>query len=82
MFICPLIINILLIVFVYTNFKTPYNIYYVIWIILTFIPIINGMTLFVFPWIVYDQLKFSKGAFKMKPTKLNKFLFGYEKRKN
>ena len=82
MYIYPLIINILLLVFIYTNFKTPYNIYYVIWVILTFFPIINCVTLVMFPWIVHDQLKLSKGDFKMKPTKLNKFLFGYEKRKN
>lgn len=83
MYIYPLIINILLIVFVCTNLKTPYNIYYIGWFVLSLFPIINIATIIIFPWIIYDQLKFSKGDFKMKSTKLNKFLFGYEdKRKN
>jgi membrane-anchored glycerophosphoryl diester phosphodiesterase (GDPDase) len=84
MYIYPLIINILLIVFVCTNLKTPYNIYYIGWIVLSLFPIINIATIIIFPWIIYDQLKnCQRGDFKMKSTKLNKFLFGYEdKRKN
>lgn len=83
-FILPLIINLLMILYCIFNIINKYNIIYILWIICAFIPILNWMSLLVFPCYIstatdriYDK------RFKLKPTKLNKFLFGYEdKRKN
>ena len=50
---------------------TKYNIFYVVNVIMMFIPVVNiGYIIFVSMWMFYDDLV------ELKPTKLNKFLFG------
>ena len=53
------------------NAKTKYNIFYVVNLIMMFIPVVNiGYITFVSIRMFYDDLV------ELKPTKLNKFLFG------
>lgn len=83
-FILPLILNLLMILYCIFNIINKYNIIYILWVIFTFIPILNWMSLLIFPCYLStatDGPPFEK-KFKLKPTKLNKFLFGYEERKN
>ena len=67
-----------------TNLKTKYNIFYVIWFGLSMIPIINWASFILVPiFISFEMDDFYKSpVFEFKPTKLNKFLFGYEGREN
>ena len=83
-YILPLIINLLLILYCIFNIKTKYNIFYVIWFGLSMIPIINWASFISVPVFISFEMKyFYKGpVFEFKPTKLNKFLFGYEERKD
>lgn len=83
-FILPLILNLLLILYCITNLKTKYNIFYIIWLIFSIVPIINWATIITIPVVIsYEMDDFYKSPrFEFKPTKLNKFLFGYEKRKD
>lgn len=78
-FYLPLIINLLMILYCIFNIINKYNIIYILWIIFTFIPILNWMSLLIFPcYISTARDGFYENRFKLKPTKLNKFLFGYE----
>jgi hypothetical protein len=78
-FILPLIINLLMILYCIFNIINKYNITYILWIISAFIPILNWMSLLTFPcYISTARNGLYENKFKLKPTKLNKFLFGYE----
>lgn len=84
-FILPLIINLLMMLYCITNLKTKYNIIYIMWLVLSIMPIMNWAAVIAVPiFISFEMDDFYKNpVFKFKPTKLNKFLFGYEdKRKN
>ena len=80
-FVLPLILNLLMILYCIFNIINKYNIIYILWAILSFIPILNWMLIFIIPFCLTMP---TDGLYKikLKPTKLNKFLFGYEKRKN
>ena len=82
-FIVPLIINLLGMLYCVTNLKTKYNIIYILWFLLSFIPILSYFVFITAILLFYhliNECYTQKVDFK--PTKLNKFLFGYEKRKN
>lgn len=82
-FYLPLIINLLIILYCIFNIINKYNIIYILWVIIAFVPILNWLSLCVMPCYIgtaTDRIYDKK--FKLKPTKLNKFLFGYEERKN
>lgn len=82
-FILPLILNLLLILYCIFNMKTKYNILYIIWILLSFLPIASYFVLIATPILcITERDKNNKPFMQPKPTKLNKFLFGYEERKN
>lgn len=80
-FILPLILNLLFILYCITNLKTKYNIIYIIWLVFSILPLINWVAVIAVPVFISFQMNdLYKPAFKFKPTKLNKFLFGYEER--
>lgn len=83
-FVLPLILNLLLILYCITNLKTKYNIVYIVWFIFSIVPIMNWAAITAVPvFITFNMDDFyKKSIFEFKPTKLNKFLFGYEERKN
>lgn len=82
-FILPLILNLLLILYCIFNMKTKYNIIYIIWILLSFLPIASYFVLIAIPILcVTERDKNNKQFMQIKQTKLNKFLFGCEERKN
>ena len=82
-FILPLILNLLLILYCIFNMKTKYNILYIIWILLSFLPIVSYFVLIATPILcVTERDKNNKPFMQTKQTKLNKFLFGCEERKN
>lgn len=80
-FILPLIINLILILYCIFNIKTKYNIIYIIWLSLSIIPIINWVSFIAVPVFISFEMDgfYISPRFEFKPTKLNKFLFGYEK---
>ena len=79
-FILPLILNLLLILYCITNLKTKYNIIYIIWLIFSIVPIINWISFIAMPICIFFEINdYINPMFELKPTKLNKFLFDYEK---
>lgn len=84
-FVIPFIINLLIILYCIFNVNTKYNIIYIIWVIVSLIPILSWLMFVIFP-IFMGKVEDShyEPIAGLKPTKLNKFLFGYEeqKRKN
>jgi hypothetical protein len=82
-FLLPLLLNLLIIFYCIFNVKTKYNIIYIVWGLLSFAPILSYFVLLVFTimfTIGHDQ-DYEPLA-QPKSTKLNKFLFGYEERKD
>lgn len=81
-FILPLILNLLLILYCITNLKTKYNIVYIVWLVCSIIPLINWAAIISVPVFISFKMDdfYTSPTFKFKPTKLNKFLFGYEER--
>jgi hypothetical protein len=83
-FILPLILNLLLILYCITNLKTKYNIVYIVWLVFSIIPLINWAAIISVPVFISFGMDdfYKRSTFEFKPTKLNKFLFGYEERED
>lgn len=83
LFIIPVLLNLLVILYCIFNINNKYNIIYIIWVILTLLPILNYLSLVAVPWyLINAKDRYYENRFSLKPTKLNKFLFGYEKRED
>lgn len=80
--IIPFIINLLIIFYCIFNINTKYNIMYIIWISFSLIPILNWFIIPIFPSFIAGRIitEHDNSIFSLKPTKLNKFLFGYEEK--
>lgn len=70
-FIISILLNIAWTLYLIFNAKTKYNVIYVGNVILMFLPMVN----IVYPLMI-SYIMFTDGNIKLKPTKLNKFLFG------
>lgn len=83
MYFIPLILNVLIILYCIFNVENKYNIIYIIWFILACVPILNYLSIVCVPLYMCTATNgYYHPRFKLKPTKLNKFLFGYEERKD
>lgn len=81
--ILPFIINLLLILYCIYNVNNKYNIIYILWVILALMPVLNYLSVIAIPWYLLDAKdRYGDSRFSLKPTKLNKFLFGYEERED
>lgn len=82
--ILPFIISLLLIFYCIFNINTKYNIIYILWVSFSLIPILNWFMIIIFPSFIMGKIVIDceTQIFSLKPTKLNKFLFDYEERKD